>query len=36
VRSRQDVLARLNEHPATRIDDLLLWNWKADRPNAAA
>ena len=24
-----DVLARINDHPAAKLDDLLLWNWKA-------
>ena len=24
-----DVLARINDHPAKAIDDLLPWNWKA-------
>ena len=26
-----DVLARLPDHPAQRLDDLLPWNWKASR-----
>ena len=26
-----DVLARINDHPAKAIDDLLPWNWKAGR-----
>ena len=28
-----DVLARLPDHPARRIDDLMPWDWK--RPNLA-
>ena len=24
-----DVLARINDHPAAKLDDLLPWNWKA-------
>jgi hypothetical protein len=27
-----DVLRRINDHPASRLDDLLPWNW---RPRAA-
>jgi transposase len=26
-----DVLRRINDHPAARLDELPLWNWK-DRP----
>ena len=31
-----DVLARLPDHPAKRIDELLPWNWKGDREEKAA
>ena len=31
-----DVLARLQDHPAKRIDDLLPWNWKREREQKAA
>ena len=30
-----DVLARLPDHPAKRITNLLPWNWRADRLAAA-
>lgn len=31
-----DILARLQDHPAKRINDLLPWNWKRERLQAAA
>jgi len=31
-----DVLARLQDHPAKRIDDLLPWNWERNRRQKAA
>jgi transposase len=31
-----DVLARLPDHPANKVPDLLLWNWKANQQSKAA
>ena len=31
-----DVLARLPDHPARRIDDLLPWNWTEPQPRQIA
>lgn len=31
-----DVLARIADHPAKRINELLPWNWKAAKAEAPA
>ncbi|MDO9713487.1 transposase domain-containing protein, partial [Paracraurococcus lichenis] len=31
-----DVLARIADHPASRLHELLPWNWKAASANAEA
>ena len=31
-----DVLCRINDHPAARLQELLPWHWKMSQPHAAA
>ena len=31
-----DILARLPDHPANKVDDLLPWNWKASQQQSSA
>ncbi len=31
-----DVLGRLPDHPANKVDDLLPWNWRSARQQSAA
>jgi hypothetical protein len=31
-----DVLCRINDHPAARLNQLLPWNWKKSQAHAAA